>query len=349
MHMSFSLTNTPMAAMLSIKVTDTIKFAYHDSGPPPNKTVYDTVVLIHGHTYHTGTFKPMLDQAHDFGFRIILPNRRLYPGSTPYTKEEVDALQADKSVDDRTQAFLKQGEYLLKFVNNVIAEHKLQSVLLVGWSLGTAFLNATVASITTVGEDLRANLRKTVKSIVWWDTPASAHGLPNPPTGGWVPLYDLSLTPEERGPAFAHWLAQYYPHKDLDKKDCHGLIYKITTPIKRPTFTGVSFDELLTKVDLTAGVNGDDPIGDIPFQPIVDIVRKLAVFNKPVRDEWGNVPFIVLYGDESPYNVQWAVWKFEEEAEKTGLPIRTIPMSGANHFAMEDHTKLTFETLRTCI
>lgn len=174
-----------MAAMLSIKVTDTIEFAYHDSGPPPNKTVYDTVVLIHGHTYHTGehdcalqmsthlslstgTFKPMLDQAHDFGFRIILPNRRLYPGSTPYTKEEVDALQADKSVDDRTRAFLKQGEYLLKFVNNVIAEHKLQSVLLVGWSLGTAFLNATVASITTVGEDLRSNLRKTVKSIVWW-------------------------------------------------------------------------------------------------------------------------------------------------------------------------------------
>lgn len=46
----------------------------------------------------------------------------------------------------------------------------------------------------------------------------------------------------------------------------------ITTPIRRPTFTRVSFDEFLAKVDITAGENGDVPIGDIPLQPIVGIV-----------------------------------------------------------------------------
>jgi hypothetical protein len=41
--------------MLKTKVTKDIEFAYHDSGPPPNKQVYDTIIIIHGHTYHSGT------------------------------------------------------------------------------------------------------------------------------------------------------------------------------------------------------------------------------------------------------------------------------------------------------
>jgi pimeloyl-ACP methyl ester carboxylesterase len=110
----------------------------------------------------------MLEQANSFGYRIILPNRRLYPGSTPYTKEEADAFEPTHSTEDITQAYLKQGEYLLLFVNNVIKEHKLTNVILVGWSLGTAFLSSTVASITTVSQEVQASLRKAVRTIVWW-------------------------------------------------------------------------------------------------------------------------------------------------------------------------------------
>lgn len=43
-----------MATMFKTKVTDTIEFAYHDSGAPPNKSEYETIILIHGHTYHSG-------------------------------------------------------------------------------------------------------------------------------------------------------------------------------------------------------------------------------------------------------------------------------------------------------
>ena len=99
---------------------------------------------------------------------MILPNRRLYPGSTPYTKEEADALSAAHSTEDITKSFLKQGEYLLLFVSNVIKELGLKKVILVGWSLGTAFLSSTVAAITTVPEDVRAGLVEAVKTIVWW-------------------------------------------------------------------------------------------------------------------------------------------------------------------------------------
>lgn len=45
---------TSTVIMFKTKVTNDIEFAYHDSGPPPDKSVYDTIILIHGHTYHSG-------------------------------------------------------------------------------------------------------------------------------------------------------------------------------------------------------------------------------------------------------------------------------------------------------
>lgn len=131
---------------------------------------------------------------------------------------------------------------------------------------------------------------------------------------------------------FGQWLSQYFPHKDLDKKDCKNLIYKIDPPVKTPTFTGMSFEELLTKIDLTAGGNGDTFVADPPFRPILNTVTKDALFDGTVRSAWGNIPFAIVYGEEGPYCVPWAVWKFEEQAEKAGLPLKTVSIPGGNHF-----------------
>ncbi|PPQ73073.1 hypothetical protein CVT26_014639 [Gymnopilus dilepis] len=335
--------------MLTTKVTDNIEFAYHDSGAPPNKEDYETIIVIHGHTYHSGTFSPMLQASSSLGYRVILPNRRLYPGSTPYTKEELASFEPTASPDATTAEFLKQGEYLLLFVNNVIKEHGLKKVLLVGWSLGTAFLNITVCAITAVSEEVKAHLQGSVKAIIWWDPPSSTHGIPDPPSGGWLPLTDETIPPEQRAQAFGMWLTEYYPHPNLEKKDCHTLIYKVTPPVKPASFTGLPFEELLTKIDLTAGVNGDNYIGYPHFLPAITKARELAFFSPEVRKAWGNIPFSVIYGEESPYNVQWAIWQLEAEAEKTGLPLKFKSMPGANHFAMHDFTNLAFNTLHACL
>lgn len=338
-----------MAPTLKTKVTDSIEFAYYDSGAPPNKDDYITVIQIHGHTYHTGTFSPMLEAANSLGYRIILPNRRLYAGSTPYTPEETKAFEPTNPPEEVAKAYLKQGEYLLLFVNNMIKEHNLKKVILAGWSLGSGFLSAMVCSITAVDEEIQARLRQTVKAIAWWDTPATVHGIVDPPSGGWIPLYDESLTPEERGQAFGNWVNQYFPHPNIDKKDCFSLIYKITTPIKPPTFSGLSFEEFLTKVDLTAGAKGDTYIGGESWQPVGTIVRQLTFSNAETRKAWGNVPFNVIYGQENPWPILWGVWQLEAESEKSGLPINFKGMPGVNHFGMYDHTKVVFDTLSTCL
>lgn len=43
-----------MAQMQKLKVTDSIEFAYADSGAPSTGEDYTTFILIHGHTYHSG-------------------------------------------------------------------------------------------------------------------------------------------------------------------------------------------------------------------------------------------------------------------------------------------------------
>jgi pimeloyl-ACP methyl ester carboxylesterase len=338
-----------MAQMQKIKVTDDIEFAYHDSGAPSNKDDYITIVVIHGHAYHSGTFIPILEAGKSLGYRVILPNRRLYPGSTTYTKEEAEALEPTNPPEVVAKASLKQGVYLILFVNNVIKEHDLKKVILTGWSLGSGFLSTMVCSITAVEEDVKARLRQTIKTLVWWDPPATVHGIADPPNWGWVPLYDKALAPEDRGRIFAQWVNQYYPHPHLDKKDYHNLIIKMETPIKPGSFTDISFEELLTKVDLAAGDKGDHLLGGEDYQPAGKIILDLTWSNAELRKAWGTVPFTVIYGDQNPWPILWAVWQLEAGSQKSGLPIKFKGMPGVNHFGMHDNTKVVLDTLATCL
>ncbi|KAF8197026.1 Alpha/Beta hydrolase protein [Pholiota molesta] len=336
--------------MKHTKITEDIEFAYHDSGAPPGKADdYTTVVIIHGHTYHSGVFELMLDSAPAAGYRLILPNRRLYPGSTPYTAEEAKAFDASNSVEENVAAITKQGEYLLLFIDKIIQEFSLKKVVLSGWSLGTSFLSAIVAAVENVDPAVGKRVTESVKSIIWWDPPATAHGIEDPPTGGWIPLYDETLAPEQRPQAFAQWVAQYFPHPELEKKDCYKLIYKVDTPVKTPSFTALPFSEVLTKVDFTAGPAGDNHIADRHFQPALRALRAKAFFDPATRAAWNDVPFVVLYGEESTYNIIWAAWQLEAEAEKTALPIRFKSIPGANHFAMQDLPDLSFASIQACL
>ncbi|KAF8160497.1 hypothetical protein BJ912DRAFT_935984 [Pholiota molesta] len=102
--------------------------------------------------------------------------------------------------------------------------------------------------MTTIEAEWNAE-RPVLKSCRYYP-PATALGIEDPPSGGWIPLCDETLAPEHRPRAFVQWLAQHFPHPELDK-DCHKLVYKVNAPGNAPTFTG-----------FTAG-----PVADRHFQP----------------------------------------------------------------------------------
>ncbi|KAF9552957.1 hypothetical protein CPC08DRAFT_251087 [Agrocybe pediades] len=149
---------------------------------------------------------------------------------------------------------------------------------------------------------------------------------------------DLSLTLTR--------VSQHFPHKDIDTQNCYNLIYGVASPTKALSFTGMRLEEYLSMLDLKAGANGDDMFGDKHFHTVNTIIRDQAFFNKKIRVAWGNKPFYVIYGEESPYNVVWAAWKLDEMAKQTGMLLTIRRMPNSKHFAMHDQTKLVFDTLR---
>lgn len=342
-------------------------FAYYDSGPIQGS--YITLVVVHGNTYHAGefhvrvttynecnnlwpgTFLSLFPAASKFQFRVILVQRRLYPGSTSYTEDETSII-LEGTDEERKKVLDLDGELLSQFVVNMVNEHNLDKVAVIGWSAGTCYLNAIIDSIRRLDQKSQEQLQKHVHALIHWgvwimhewfpnlifsstDPPASVMGLDDPPTGGWLPLYDLTLSPEQRGEEFGKWLSYHYPHPDLDKRDPNNLIYKLEAPIKTPSFSNISISQLLSMVDFSANPRGDSAVGGPFYRPILFDRQRRALFDVQVRKLWKNAKFCCIYGDHSPWNVQWTVWCFEKQIKEEGnkdIDIHFRAMKGANHF-----------------
>ncbi|KAJ3928041.1 MAG: Alpha/Beta hydrolase protein [Lentinula lateritia] len=322
-------------------------FAYYDSGPIQGS--YITLVVVHGNTYHAGTFLSLFPAASKFQFRVILVQRRLYPGSTSYTEDETSII-LEGTDEERKKVLDLDGELLSQFVVNMVNEHNLDKVAVIGWSAGTCYLNAIIDSIRRLDQKSQEQLQKHVHALIHWDPPASVMGLDDPPTGGWLPLYDLTLSPEQRGEEFGKWLSYHYPHPDLDKRDPNNLIYKLEAPIKTPSFSNISISQLLSMVDFSANPRGDSAVGGPFYRPILFDRQRRALFDVQVRKLWKNAKFCCIYGDHSPWNVQWTVWCFEKQIKEEGnkdIDIHFRAMKGANHFVMSDDPELILGTVQS--
>jgi len=298
----------------------------------------------------TGTFFTLLPVASTLDLRVILVQRRLYPGSTPYTEEE-KRIAFSGTEDQRKELVHKNATLLALFVDNMIKDHGLGRVAVVGWSVGSGFLNQVINAFQSLDHEPQERLKKRVHALIYWDPPANIMGFDAPPNGGWVPLYDLTLSPEERAAAFEKWLSYHYPHPDLASHDPATLIYKLDAPVKTPSFTGISREDFLTMVDFSAYRNGDI-IGTPPYRGILAAERQNALLSAQIRQGWENAKFCCIYGDQSPWNVQWGTWCLEKlirDANNPQFSIHFKAMKGANHFVMSDNPTLPLQTIKELI
>ncbi|KAJ7174381.1 Alpha/Beta hydrolase protein [Mycena filopes] len=330
-----------------------IEFFFTDSGPPEPED-YTTYIIVHGHTYHGGVFQRLHPLAADRSVRIICLNRREYPGSTPHTAEELK-VYASGSEEERTTLLRAEGVNLALCVDEIIQQFKLSSVVLVAWSLGNTFVVAVMASIKSLPAQSQVRLRTSVKTIILWDPPAEALGIPKPPSS-YVPLYDLDLAPEARGPAFGIWVQSYFTHPDLPSRDPNLLHQRIhdspslSTKTRRMTFADLSPAELREITDFTVGDKCDTVLTRAEFRPIVAALVREAMFDPAVRAAWGDVGVAYIVGEANPWNVHFAAWNMEERVDAGGgkTPINFCFVEGANHFGMWDDPSKALDALISC-
>ncbi|KAJ7476999.1 hypothetical protein B0H11DRAFT_1307126 [Mycena galericulata] len=321
--------------MPTISIPDKdIQFFFTDTGAPGSSSKYTTLILVHGHTFHS-----------------ICINRREYPGSTPHTADEL-GVYASGSDEERTSLMNEAGVNLALAVDGIIQECKLPSagsVALVGWSLGNAFTLGAMASILSLPPETKIRLQSFVKTIIVWEPPSYALGIPSPPKA-YLPLEDQDLAPAARGPAFRRWVSSYYIHGDLSTHDPDELNYRDADPSKKATYEDMPIEELLTIVDFSVGDKCDSIILKPCFAPVTAALVNKALFNSEIRAAWKGTKVAYMYGQASTWSAHFALWNIEGRvtAAKGNAPITFRPIKGANHFAMWDDPSTALDELIGC-
>ena len=183
--------------MPSVSVNDRgASWYYEDSGIPNGAAVYTTIVIVHGFAFHSGTYRfskgeelPLLtpfpgsffrlfEHAAAHGVRIITANVRDYPGSTPYTQDELERFWSTDMGVFRA-ATRDKGLELGTFLVNVITSEDVPvtenvdgkesgGVVLVCWSFGNIWSMSLLANEQELDVSKRDILRRYLRVAVMY-------------------------------------------------------------------------------------------------------------------------------------------------------------------------------------
>ena len=130
-----------------------------------------------------GIFTPLLPHAHAQNARVVAVNRRDYPGTRPYPPEERALLEKTKetgAVELALEFVMNRGREVLAFLAELVRRDGIPladvranagGIVLVGWSLGTVWMNAALAALNAGSDDtLDVDLSKYLRRVIIYGT-----------------------------------------------------------------------------------------------------------------------------------------------------------------------------------
>ncbi|KAJ6483974.1 Alpha/Beta hydrolase protein [Mycena sanguinolenta] len=336
--------------MPTLVLKNGVAFGYTDTGALPGGREYTTLVIIHGHTYHSGTFQHLNPFARPNALRVICVNRREYPGSSPYSPAELKTF-AEGTEAERTALLEQQGRDLAMFLDGILELSIPQAggIVLIGWSIGSLYLLALIACVKTLPAATQERLCR-VRSVIMFQAPSLAFGLPTP-KGRLIPHDDPDVPVEARGPAFAKWVSSYFMHGDLSTRNIDNLAYNNTDPNKPSTMETFKPEEFLAMTDFGPADRYDSIVCLPPFADVVSKQTNKALFDVTVREAWSGARFWNVYGTAEPWNIIYAAWVLEAQSRAThnsklALDFKVIP--GCNHFLVWEDPERAINELKEC-
>ncbi|KAF7317637.1 AB hydrolase-1 domain-containing protein [Mycena kentingensis (nom. inval.)] len=349
-----------------------VQFTYTDSGPVVNDGAYTTLVIIHGHTFHAGTFQRLLPIAANKHLRIVCINRREYNGSTLYSDAELEVFQSGTEAQ-RAELHAAQGRDLALCLDGLIRTlgiPKAGGIALAGWSLGCTLLCALLASIDSLPDATKARLSEWVHTAIIFQAPCNAFGISFPdPDRLLMPHTDPAIPPEQRPAAFALWVSSYFAHGDLSTRDIKVLSYPAPAPddpaaLNTPTVARLAPAELASMVDFVPGARYDDILGiNGPLKDVIAASVQKALWDPAVRKQWsrmhsasekancgGGGGIWSVYGTAEPWNIIYTGWLFEDTAKanpETGIQFKVV--EGINHFVVWEDPARALDIFAECL
>ncbi|KAI0655018.1 hypothetical protein C8Q70DRAFT_924560 [Cubamyces menziesii] len=335
-----------------------------DSGAPKDSSRYVTLVIVHGYAWHGGSFTKMIPFTDKYNARIVLVNRRDYPGSQPYSEDELALLKPvveGESAEEKTRenlwAYMRDRAAELCALLAILAkegkilpydrEADTGGAIVAGWSFGSCWLTALLAHGDIASDVQGINLGDYVRRIVLHDPPYGPLGYASP-AEPWNPLIDPTIPPENVIVEFAKWVSGYYQHGSTPEE----LEYRV--PLKEPVPTIMRLTEEERDSVLCGGPGSPGGSDDLLHANGLryGLFKRLkdAAFYPPQpnhgaqapADTWKDTELRYVWCDRSVWDMPWCCWALHaeiDEAKKSGTQMRPITVSrlrGANHFVHWD-------------
>ncbi|KAI0700839.1 hypothetical protein C8T65DRAFT_789832 [Cerioporus squamosus] len=343
--------------------------AIYDSGVPDPSASYTTLVLMHGYVWHSEIFSKLIPIAKAHDTRLILVNRRDYPGSIPYTTEELVMLPASDSPADEEDLSIRlnllsymraRAREVYDFLEELVRrdqvppanpEENTGGIVIAGWSFGSVWMEALLAFASSFPiTDIE--LSKYVRRVVCYDFSYVLLGYP-PPDDPYNPLFDLQLGKEEKVAVFNRWVTGYFSHGDsLDTLERRK---PLDDPL--PTIENLTAEDLATCVYPPPGeLGGSDSkllLSAIRYG-LFAILRNQALYlgqSREAGDEWSDTELRFIWCEQSVWEVACGIGRLRSELKVAGernaalRKHRIVRVKKGNHFVHWDNPGWAYRAL----
>lgn len=120
------------------------------------------------------SFQRLLPLAGKYNIRIVVPNRRHYPNSSPYSNEELNRIK-DNDPEVLTEFAKERAEEYATFIKNFVQQNgvppigedgKSGGVVLMTWSAGVYYALQILAFADAIGIELRRQIEPYFRSFI---------------------------------------------------------------------------------------------------------------------------------------------------------------------------------------
>ena len=324
-----------------------------------------------------GTFVRLLPHAAAYNARIILVNRRDYPGATPYPPDERSLLEGwfstERDVQDvkiKMALFMRHRvDELLQFLGELIRDGVARpissnratgGIVVAGWSLGIVWISALLAHISSSphAAQLKPFLRRVVMYgehiSLFLSTRLDLRYLADPgsfmfnyprPDDPYEPF--LESEAQESGTNLLEWVSGYFDHGDtvsaLERRR------PMEDPV--PSLRNVAPEDLQKMIFPAPGLAGGTDqmlvIGGHSSGFFGELWKQAfeisSTESESGKDEWRDLEFRLVWCDRSVWECVHGAWGVQAEvaeAREKGRLVRDVKFTrirGGNHFVSPLH------------
>ncbi|OSD07671.1 hypothetical protein PYCCODRAFT_1448944 [Trametes coccinea BRFM310] len=329
-----------------------VELSYVDSGVPvPSDNGYTTMFALHGVGFTGAIFEKVMSPATSASIRFVAINRRDYPGSTPFTPDDLKSVTS--GTNEEKAAFVKaRGLELASFIDQFIVRNNIPPVskegkhggfALIGWSYGSFVALSAVANVDALDAPARARWTSHMRALVLHEPPTVAIGSPITPPF-WSPMIDTTIPAEFRGPLHSQWVSSYFKHGDLSTRDFRVISWVLPVTSRAPTIFNIP-EERLKVIDYAPPAAGSDLLMMLHLNNQMNASYKKACFDQDIRQLLPAMKITAFAGDSANSLTYPAYWAMEDDNKAYGGGMINFKgyIKGINHFVHWDEPAKALE------